>query len=713
MINNNSDNVNTVSFKIDEIISLYASYVDVSIELRDYFKNTMREFSLISEFDIAYLMVLDDEIARVFKYDNGEVENKQYILSEIGSNIYSKIISDRTPIIKDINDSSHENSIELFIEDYTTEHSLVALPIIYNNDVIAVFAISSNSYNMSESINKIEVYIDLLKIRIVNKLAHQSSRFNEEIVCALDHITDGYFVVRDDLVTLSKKAQELFKIHEKVTRLDTVFEILTKESAEESKDLSDSGHDTISQLLRTIDGKVLKLDSFLVKMKGNNMVISIVNDITNEKKKLDQFESLAFVDSLTKLKNYNSLMDCLNKLSEYEETTIINFDINKFKLINDTYGHDVGDIALIFFGRGIKKAYSHLTSDIFRKSGDEFIVVLGEEVNRTQKVQAFDDLTSYFDDRSNYPNQLPVRLEYSAGVASSKRTKHRKEDLFKFADIAMYEAKQDISGLPYVFFDEEHFETYSAEQKNIMLIKESISNGNIEIGYRTVSNVNGTDHAFKISKRIRDVELSGRQITQLAKKNDFLYELEKEIIKIVFSEQKGVIDNSNKQLEIHIPIGVDTLVVDSFFDYILEITNYYNLKNELIVFVVTGLDSTSKIESISVKLGKYTYRGYKLSFDFKFIEFPNPYYVRLVDFAYYNVSSRMLKILNTQGDDKDTKFLKTYSNSMKELLIEPIIEDVLIEKDLDALINLGINYYIRIGDNNIRSISDIVSNINE
>ncbi len=707
MVTKNMNEISSISFEIDEIISMYSAYVDVSIDLGDYFKNIMREFGQISEFNIACLMVLENEIVRVFKYENEEVEDKLYILSELECNIYAKIIADKSSVIKHLNDNKVDDCIDLFSDTHAQADSLVAVPIVYNNDVVAVFAISSKKYNISESIKKIEVYIDLLKVRIVNQLAHQSTRFNEEIVYAIDHITDGYFVIRDDLVTLSKKSQKLFGIFENVTKIDTVLATLTKESAEESRNIRGSGHNTISQVLRTIDGKILKLDSFLVELKNNNMVISVVNDITNEKKKLDQFESLAFIDTLTKLKNYNSLMDCLNKLSEYEETTIVNFDINKFKLINDTYGHDVGDIALIFFGRCLKTAYSNLTTNIFRKSGDEFIVILGEEVNRAQKIKAFEDLIECFKDRSNYPQRLTVNLEYSAGVASSKKTKHKKEDLFKFADIAMYEAKNDASGLPYVFFDDDHFETYSIEQENILRIKESITTGNIEIGYRPIANTNGTSHAYKISKRIEKVDLSGKKITELAKKNDFLYEFEMQVIKLVLIEQRRIIDCGNEQLEIHIPIGVDTLVVDSFFDYILELTDKYCLKSEFIVFVVTGLDNTSKIATISVKLGKYTSKGYKLSFDFKFVEFPNPYYIRLVDFEYYNLSSGILKILDGPDGDKDTLYLKTNFNSMNNLSIEPIIEDVYGEKEFESLIKLGINYYTQVGDNNIKSVKDI------
>ncbi len=710
MENKKLKHVSNVSFEIDEIISLYSSYVDISIELGDYFNNIMRELGLIAEFDVACLVVLEGEIAKVFKYESGEVEDKTYMLSEISETIYAKMFEDMSVHTMNMNVLDSINGIEMFTDTYESKDSFIALPVVYNNNVVAVLALSSKNSNISDSQESIEVYIDLLKIRIVNQLSHQSTRFNEEIVYALDYITDGYFVIRDDLVTLSKKAQEISNIQDNVVKIEVLLGILTDESREEARAVLSSGLEVTSQILHTKDCRALKLDSFLVELRNNNtMTITVVHDITNEKQKLEQFESLAFIDSLTKLKNYNSLMDCLSKISEYEETTVINFDINKFKLINDTYGHDVGDIALIFFGRVLKKVYKNLTKNIFRKSGDEFIVILGDDIDHSQKIDAFEKLTAYFEDRENYPERLPINLEYSAGVASSNKIRHKKEDLFRFADVAMYQAKKDAGGLPYVFFDEEHFELYSIEQENLRRIKSAIEHSEIDIWYRPIDNRGESKKIYKVSKKIKNVGLSGREITQLAEKNDLLYDFEKKIIELVFIEKRKLLDSGKKPAEIHIPIGVENMVVDSFFDYVVELTNKYNLKTELIVFVVSGLDNTSKIETVSLKLGKYVYKGYKLSFDFKFLEFPNPYYTRLVDFTYCNIPGRLLKVISDGNSCKDAIYIRTTFDSMRELSVEPIFEDVYVEDDMDIIVDKNIDYYIKVGNKSVKNIEDLIS----
>ncbi len=699
----------SINFDIDEIMNLYSSYVDINVELGDYFNNAMRELELIIKFDYSNLLVIDGDIVEELIYKDGHVYNKLYRFSDIDSTIYSNIISDTTMRTKNIDDPDIYNDFAVIKDAMDTKkYSHVILPIIYNEQVIGLFAISSSASNISESLEEISVYMDFLKLRIVNRLKNYASRINEEIVYALDYITDGYMIIRDNLVTLSKKAQKIFKFDESISDLNQIVDTLKPESAGNVKAAIGKRLEVMTLVVHTNDNLVLEVQSFLVKLSNkSDMTVSVISDVTNEKNKLDRYENLAFIDSLTRLKNYNSLMDSFKKIDNNEDLTIINFDINKFKLINDTNGHNIGDIALIFFGTGLTYAYKGLSDEIFRKSGDEFIVILNDEISKEQIISAFDKLTEFFEDRANYPNDLPVKLEYSAGVASSIEINRDKDDLFKFADIAMYEAKNVNIGTPYVFFDEKRLTSYVEEKEKVDSIVDAIQNDKIEIGYKAIMCTDGTIHGYKTMKMVNGAELTKEDIASIKSKKELLFILEVKALEKVLSELADAIKNGTQQFELQIPIKVEFLIITSFYNEVLRLTEMYNLSANLITFVVVDLNSSTDIENVVRKLNKYIENGYTFTFDFKTTEFPNTYYLKLLNFEHYSVPEGMLDVIRSNDSSRDLVYLRTLFYALIEMKIEPIFEETLSDDEINSLVEHNVKYYTRKGDENILTINDI------
>ncbi len=706
MLGNSAKSIN---FDIDEIINLYSSYVDINLELSDYFNNAMRELELIIKFDYSSLLIIDGEIIEELRYTDGLVSNKLHRASDIAGSIYQSVIEDATTRVKNLEDSNIDYIFELNKDiKKTKNYSHIILPVVYNDKVISIFVISSSTYNISESFEQISVYIDFLKLRIINRIKNYASRINEEIVYALDYITDGYLIIRDSLVTLSKKAQKILKIDDSIVELKHIIGKLKPESARNVRAAIGKRLEVMTLVLHSKDNLVLEVQSFLIKLSNkSDMTVSIIVDVTNEKKQLDRYENLAFIDSLTRLKNYNSLMDSFKKINDNEDLTIINFDINKFKLINDTNGHNIGDVALIFFGIGLINTYKGLTDEVFRKSGDEFIVILNDEVSKEQIIDAFDRLTGFFEDSRNYPHNLPVKLEYSAGVASTMEINHTKDDLFKFADIAMYEAKNGKSKVPYVFFDENKFKTFVKEKARIESIVDAIQNGKIEIGYKSIMCTDGTTHGYKISKMIDGIELNRENTACVNSKKELLFKLEVKVLEKVLSDLSDAIKNGIEQFEVQIPIRADFIIIDSFYNEVLRLTKMYSLSPNLITFIVVDLDSSSNIRDVVNILGKYIENGYTFTFDFKTTEFPNTYYLKMLNFSHYSVPEGMLAVLNSADTSRDFIYYKGLFNALIDLKVEPIFEEASGNDEIELLLKYNIKYYTNKGNDNILTIKDI------
>lgn len=121
-------------------------------------------------------------------------------------------------------------------------------------------------------------------------------------------------------------------------------------------------------------------------------------------------------------------------------------DLDRFKWINDKFGHDVGDSAILAFVQAMKKEFRE--SDILcRLHGDEFLVIMLNTPPDEAKKKAEDFLSSL--KQVVLPVVLPkeFRLSASIGVASitlssNKETEQQLEELIRLTDIAMYYAKR-------------------------------------------------------------------------------------------------------------------------------------------------------------------------------------------------------------------------------------------------------------------------------
>nr|VVV06646.1 putative signaling protein [Aliivibrio wodanis] len=169
-----------------------------------------------------------------------------------------------------------------------------------------------------------------------------------------------------------------------------------------------------------------------------------MNEIVHEKTEVLAYK--AHHDELTGLKNrsmvYSELQDAINRSGKVETKIAVYFlDLNKFKDINDTLGHDVGDEVLIETARILTETVRS-RDDIFRLGGDEFLII-AQDISHQSGI---DRLTLKIIEKFSSPilikgKRLPISL--SIGVASYPNDSLNGEELIKFADIAMYEAKKE------------------------------------------------------------------------------------------------------------------------------------------------------------------------------------------------------------------------------------------------------------------------------
>lgn len=177
--------------------------------------------------------------------------------------------------------------------------------------------------------------------------------------------------------------------------------------------------------------------------------ISVFADITLRKKAEEQIHQLAFYDPLTNLPNRRLLIDRLNHamasgLRRVDYAALLFIDMDNFKTLNDTRGHDVGDLLLI--------EASHRLLDcvrggdtVARLGGDEFVVMMGglskDLEHAATQAKAVGEKIREALSRTYQLRSFEYHSSCSIGISLFRANDVSVDDLLKRADTAMYEAK--------------------------------------------------------------------------------------------------------------------------------------------------------------------------------------------------------------------------------------------------------------------------------
>ena len=172
-------------------------------------------------------------------------------------------------------------------------------------------------------------------------------------------------------------------------------------------------------------------------------------DITESRKAQELIRTMAFNDTLTGLPNRRLLLDRLQQALALSARNgrygaLLFIDLDKFKQINDTHGHDIGDRILVEVAYRLQACVRE-GDTVARLAGDEFVVMLEElDESREAAVQQSETVATKIVDQLGQPYLLETiehRASASVGIALFHEREPGAEELIRHADLAMYQAK--------------------------------------------------------------------------------------------------------------------------------------------------------------------------------------------------------------------------------------------------------------------------------
>lgn len=210
-----------------------------------------------------------------------------------------------------------------------------------------------------------------------------------------------------------------------------------------------------------------------------------ITDISYRKLSEEKIKFMAYYDSLTKLPNRTFFIDKLNDLlksinDNNSQGAVLFIDIDNFKNINDTMGHNYGDNLLIYLAKKLK---SWIKSDDFlcRLGGDEFILL--HHNSDEAEVRAY---TQSFLELVNQPckiNEKQIYVTVSIGIALYPKDGKDTETILKNADAAMYKAKE-LGKNRFELFNQDMYLKLERKTHIERILRKAIENDEFIINYQ-------------------------------------------------------------------------------------------------------------------------------------------------------------------------------------------------------------------------------------
>lgn len=423
--------------------------------------------------------------------------------------------------------------------------------------------------------------------------------------------------------------------------------------------------------------------------KNNIKQLEMISD-SLEKSFDRKIKELIYYDELTKLPNRKKIkLICEEMLRNEDPFALIFLDLNKFKYVNDIYGHVVGDELLVQFSYIIKS----LVGDkgiVVRYSGDEFIIVYKDYIGEDELIRFYNDnIKSKFENPVSINDKLKMHIEFSAGVAVYPYHGTTYNELIKKSDFMMYKNKQSNTNDLLMFNDELYKESLYIDTLKSEL-KNAVKNDEFTLYYQPIINSekeikkaealirwnNGKlgfvppDKFINYSEETRDIIEIGYWIIDTVCKH------------LKYLQENGIFT------QININVSPVQLVEENFVRNSMKIIEKHGIDYKYLCFEITEsvvLDNNKVVSSNLLKLREL---GIKIALDDFGTGYSSFNYLK----KYKLDILKLDKIFIQDSYDNDFKIVSNIKDIAKTLGMDIVIEGVETKEQFNILSDIGCDF---------------------
>lgn len=258
-----------------------------------------------------------------------------------------------------------------------------------------------------------------------------------------------------------------------------------------------------SRLVKRKSGDEIPVSVVATTVADDNGVVAgyaaVIRDITREFQTRDRLQQLADNDALTGLANRKLLLEQLDRtlalaVRHKTKLAVLFIDLDHFKGVNDTYGHEAGDELLKLISR-ILLSNTRKSDMVARMGGDEFVILMEDLKNADDCLVIANKIREQLSQPLNLlGNQVFVTP--SVGIATFPECGRTGTELLQAADIAMYQAKFDGRNRYHVYSEDLHRRVV-AEETSKNALNTAVENDELVLHYQPVIGPDGSVDGFE------------------------------------------------------------------------------------------------------------------------------------------------------------------------------------------------------------------------
>ena len=441
---------------------------------------------------------------------------------------------------------------------------------------------------------------------------------------------------------------------------------------------------------KTADGKPLRM-------------VGAISDVTEEVTAQNKIQELIFFDQLTKLPNRHYIRDRVQRaIGEAGRTSVYSglmyLDLDEFKVINDTYGHHIGDNLLKEFGSRIQSAIR--PSDmIARIGGDEFLILferLSTSSDGAKNVleEAIKRILVSLSDEFDLGDMIRVRASASMGVVVFGGDDSQFDEVLKYADIAMYAAKEDPASI-YKFFDESLKINFNRKNELHLGLKDAIHYDQFFVDYQPLVNRQQECVGYEALARWKHPLLGmvmPDDFIPFAEKSGQMNEVGESILRHIFSNQSfWGLSVKGHVYDLMINVSAHQLMNLGFADQFISLAQQYQVPLDHIHLEVTeGAFLTNTELAISV-MNRLSSKGVKFVLDDFGTGYSSLAYLQKLPIHYLKLDKSFVAEIASKKDDQ--AIAENILSLARTLDLKVVAEGVETKEQFDLLLLKGCDYF--------------------
>ncbi|WED20546.1 bacteriohemerythrin [Vibrio sp. JC009] len=435
------------------------------------------------------------------------------------------------------------------------------------------------------------------------------------------------------------------------------------------------------QIVHNEDGVPEKLEGF-------------VRDITEQKENEQKIVKLAYYDPLTMLPNRRLLLDRLNHSLAVGErndkyNALLFIDIDNFKTINDSHGHDYGDLLLKQAARKIQQCIRK-GDTLARIGGDEFVVILSDlssdEIEAASRTELVADKIRRVTSVPYEINNLQFNSSASIGMALFNDNSVPSLDLMKFADIAMYQAKQSGKNSA-CFYDPMMQQEISERLRLESELRKAITNKHFELYYQpqidTHNNITGAEALIRWTHP-EDGLISPDSFIPLAEETGLIVPIGDWVVESACQQLKKWQQNrSTSHLTLSVNVSYKQFRQPDFVFKISELMTKYGVEKGKLKIELTETMLVDDMETTISHMEKLKEQGIQFSLDDFGTGYSSLQYLKQLPLSQLKIDRSFVSELESNLNDQS--IVKTIILMANALGIDVIAEGVETQKQRSYL----------------------------